>query len=285
MNRNTRTIIVLAVAVLTAGLATVLMYFLFKPGPPPPKLFVAVAKKNLQMGSMVAEADVKMVAWPRESLIPGAETSTDKVKDHVLLADVLENEPITESKISKDGVGLTPKILDGYRALSVKVNEVIGVAGFVTPGTHVDVVVTIRRNQSAKSRIVVSDVVVLTAGAKYDDPDARKQGKPIPSTVVTLMVKPADAERIAVASTQGQIMLALRGPLDKEIVPTAGITDAQIMDWLDAPTRTPTTPVPPRTGSGGNGSPKVIDAGPKNVRPATCFETFKGGKHEEFPCV
>jgi pilus assembly protein CpaB len=127
--------------------------------------------------------------------------------------------------------------------MSVKVNEVIGVAGFVTPGTRVDVLVTVRQDKDSRSRVVVQNVQVLTAGAKYDDPEGRKQGKPIPSTVVTLMVKPADAEKIALASIQGQIMLALRNPLDKREEPTPGTSVAMLMG-PSAPIALPATPAP-----------------------------------------
>ena len=102
------------------------------------------------------------------------------------------------------------------RAISVKVNEVVGVAGFVVPGTRVDVMVTLTNRQAQQdsmTRVVVSNVQVLTAGTRYDQENA-KDGKPIPSTVVTLLVSPEDGERIALAASEGQIMLTLRNPLD-----------------------------------------------------------------------
>ena len=111
------------------------------------------------------------------------------------------------------------------RAISVKVNEVVGVAGFVVPGTRVDVMVTLsnrQRDQDSLTRIVVSNVQVLTAGTRYDQEKA-KEGTPIPSTVVTLLVKPDDGERIALAASEGQIMLALRNPLDTDLVATNGV--------------------------------------------------------------
>jgi pilus assembly protein CpaB len=97
----------------------------------------------------------------------------------------------------------------GMRALSVKVNEVIGVAGFVVPGTRVDVLVTIREKDESRTRVAVSNVQILTAGTRYDQENA---GRPIPATVVTLLVTPEDSERIALAQTEGQLMLSLRNP-------------------------------------------------------------------------
>jgi pilus assembly protein CpaB len=111
------------------------------------------------------------------------------------------------------------------RAMSVKVNEVVGVAGFVVPGTKVDVIVTLRHQDDSLTRTVASDVQVLTAGTRYDQEKA-KDGQPIPSTVVTLMVSPEDAERITLAQEQGQLMLALRNPLDTEKTPTNGVRTA-----------------------------------------------------------
>ena len=109
--------------------------------------------------------------------------------------------------------------------MSVKVDEVIGVAGFVVPGTRVDLVVTLRgsgQTAESMSRTVVSNVLVLTAGTRFDQEQA-KDGKPQPSTVVTLAVSPSDAERIALASSEGKISLALRNPLDVAPTETAGV--------------------------------------------------------------
>jgi pilus assembly protein CpaB len=153
-----------------------------------------------------------------------------------LIAPVVENEPLTATKLApvEAGAGLGPTIATGMRAISVKVNEVIGVAGFVVPGTRVDVVVTIARQDDSISRVIVSNAQVLTAGTKYDQ-DQAKDGKPLPSTVVTLLVTPPDAERIALASTQGAIMLALRNPLDRDSTETKGTRLASLMGAPDPP--------------------------------------------------
>jgi Flp pilus assembly protein CpaB len=140
------------------------------------------------------------------------------VLDRGLIATVDENEPLTAAKLAPlgAGAGLPPSIPPGMRAVSVKVNEVVGVAGFVVPGTRVDVMVTLTNRQAQQesmTRVVVSNVQVLTAGTRYDQENA-KDGKPIPSTVVTLLVSPEDGERIALAGSEGQIMLTLRNPLD-----------------------------------------------------------------------
>jgi pilus assembly protein CpaB len=157
----------------------------------------------------------------------------------------------------------------------------IGVAGFVTPGTRVDVLVTIRQEKDSMSRVVVQNVEVLTAGAKYDDPESRKQGKPIPSTFVTLMVWPEQAERIALAVSEGQIMLALRNPADKKSVQTQGVRGDEIMARVSPP-----QPPPP---PGGGRGPRVGRGGtgptPPPPPPPCRVETFKAGKREVLPCT
>ena len=111
-------------------------------------------------------------------------------------------------------------------------NEVVGVAGFVVPGTIVDVLVTVRASDGSQdepmTRTVVSKVQVLTAGTKYDQ-EKSKSGEPIPTSVVTLAVLPEDAERIALASNEGKITLALRNPLDVDPTDTKGVKLAALM--------------------------------------------------------
>ncbi len=158
-------------------------------------------------------------------------TTIESVLNRGLISAVDANEPLTETKLAslEAGAGLPPSITEGMRAVSVKVNEVIGVAGFVVPGTHVDVMVTMKRDaeKDSMTRVVVSDVQVLTAGTRYDQEKAR-DGQPIPTSVVTLLVTPPDAERIALAGTEGQIMLTLRNPLDRKPTETIGVRTAAL---------------------------------------------------------
>ena len=130
----------------------------------------------------------------------------------------MKNEPVLPSKLaSKEaGAGLPPVIPEGMRAVSVRVNEVIGVAGYVLPGTRVDVVATASPNQERAdmtSKLILSNVQVLTAGTRMEQD--QEKGKPVQVTVVTLLVNPEQSERLALASTEGKIQLALRNPLDQ----------------------------------------------------------------------
>jgi pilus assembly protein CpaB len=219
MNRNTRFVLVLIIALLTASAASVGVYLAVRAIPKAPTVSVVVAAQSLEMGVRLTKADVRLIPWPERSPLEGAYKSIDQVVNHGLKRPVVANEPITKSNLAEgDEAGLPPAIEPGMRAMSVKVNEVIGVAGFVVPGTRVDVIVTVRQEKDSTSCVVVSNVVVLTAGTRYDQDEAKKQAKPIPSTVVTLMVSPTDAERIALAASEGQLMLALRNPIDGELV-------------------------------------------------------------------
>jgi pilus assembly protein CpaB len=221
----------MAVATVTAGIASFGVYAAVKSIPvrevEVAHTFVAVAAHNLPTGARITEKDVKLVAWPASNPVPGVFSELKPILDRGLVAAVGENEPFTETKLAPigSGAGLPPSIPPGMRAMSVKVDEVIGVAGFVVPGTRVDLVVTLRGTGQAEesmSRTVASNVLVLTAGTKFDQEQA-KDGKAQPSTVVTLAVSPSDAERVALASSEGKISLALRNPLDVAPTDTAGV--------------------------------------------------------------
>ena len=241
MNRSTRTLVVVGVATVTAAVASYGVYAAVKSIPvrevEVAHRYVAVAARNLPNGVRVTEKDVKLVAWPSRNPVPGSFEKVEAVVNRGLIAPALENEPLTEGKLAplEAGAGLPPSIPPGMRAMSVKVDEVIGVAGFVVPGTRVDLVVTLRPNsangaqqQEPMSRTVLSNVLVLTAGTKLDQ-EMAKDDKPQKSTVVTLAVLPQDAERIALASSEGKISLALRNPLDTAPTETPGIQVTALM--------------------------------------------------------
>ena len=179
---------------------------------------------------------LKVVAWPVKTQVAGAFADPNDVIDRGVIETIAVNEPVTTSKIaSKEaGAGLSPVIPQGMRAMSVRVNDVISVAGYVVAGTRVDLLVTVRDdnpnggNAEAMARTVVSNLLVLTSGTRIDA-EKGKDGKPQPSTVVTLAVLPEDAEKIALAQSEGKLSLALRNPLDVEETKTAGVKLASLM--------------------------------------------------------
>lgn len=282
MNRNTRTIVVVVIAVGVAALASFSVFRAIQNMPVREvevrSLYHVVAARELAMGDLITKDDVKLVAWPASSPVTGGFTTVEQVVNRGLVDGVVAGEPLTEGKLAplEAGGGLPPTITEGMRALSVKVNEVIGVAGYVVPGTRVDVIVTLRSasgSSESMTRVVVSDVEVLTAGTRMDAAKAR-DGQPIPTSVVTLLVTPDDAERIALAANEGSIMLTLRNPLDRAPTVTQGVRTAAL---LGAP-----APAPVVKASSGR---RVVvrqptPPPPPEPKPYT-VETIRGGKKTE----
>jgi pilus assembly protein CpaB len=195
---------------------------------------VVIAASDLDVGAEIAEGDVKVIAWPQDSVPPQAISDPKEVIGRGIITPVIQNEPIVASKLSSKeaGGGLPPAIPPGLRALSVRVNEVIGVAGYVLPGTRVDVLATVNPTNNASditSKVVLTNVQVLAAGTKIER-DVEKN-KPVPVSVVTLLVAPEESERLTLAATEGKIQLALRNPLDKSIPSTPGIRPAALLGF------------------------------------------------------
>ena len=235
MNRGVRTAVVLVVALVMATLASYALYLAIQQMPVREvevnSVPIVVATQDLPVGTLITVDHLKTVSWPASSPVSGGFASPEEITDRGLIASVIINEPLTETKLAprEAGAGLPPSIPLGMRAISIRVNDVIGVAGFVVPGTRVDVLATVSQGQrDSMSKVVVSNVQVLTAGTRYDLEQARS-GEPMPSTVVTLMVTPDEAERISLAGTEGQLVLTLRNPLDTKPTETEGVRTAALM--------------------------------------------------------
>jgi pilus assembly protein CpaB len=282
MNRRNRTLLVLLAAVALASAASYLVYRTVSRMPvrevEVASVQVAVAAESLPMGTMLTKDHVKLVGWPSANQVPGAYPSAESVVGRGLILGVSMNEPLTESKLApvEAGAGLSPSIPAGMRAMSVRVNDVVGVAGFVLPGSRVDVVLTLNARDNAVSRVVLSNVQVLTAGTKYDQ-DAAKNGQPIATRVVTLLLTPQDAEKMALAESAGNITLVLRNPLDTVPTETRG---ARMAGLLGAPD-------PPPVIKNDGGRPRVVTPKPAPV-PAVApppaqrtIEIYKAAKRSE----
>jgi len=223
------------------------------------------------------------VQWPASSRLDGSLSDPRTVLDRGAIVAIAANEPITESKLAAQGAGagLPPTIPPGMRAMSVRVNEVVGVAGFVVPGTRVDVLVTFEsRTQASESvaRVVVSNVQVLTAGTRFDQEKARTDNRPIPTSVVTLLVTPEDAQRLALAAAEGRITLILRNPLDNAPTESAGIRAGGLMG-------NPTPPPPsaaPRTPKPAVAAAPAVPPPPPPPAPYT-VEAIRGAKRTTEP--
>jgi pilus assembly protein CpaB len=200
---------------------------------------VVVAASDLDIGTELTRADIRIIDWPANAVPANAFSDPKDVIGRGIVLPIIQNEPILPMKLAsvEAGSGLPPAIPPGLRAVSVRVNEVIGVAGYVLPGTRVDVVATVSptgQNTDMTSKVVLTNVQVLAAGTKIErDTD---KNKPIAVSVVTLLVDPEEAERLTLASTEGKIQLALRNPLDKTMPMTHGIRPAPLLGF-GAPTR------------------------------------------------
>jgi len=200
-----------------------------------PTIPVVVAAADLALGAELRREDLRVIAWPADAVPAGSFKDPKDVIGRGLVQGVVQNEAVLPSKLAPvgAGAGLPPIIPEGKRALSVRVNDVIGVAGYVLPGTRVDVVATVSpTNQPTDmtSKMVLTNVLVLAAGTRIEQ-DA-EQNKPVSVNVVTLLVDPVEAERLALASTEGKIQLALRNPLDKTAPPTPGIRPAVLLGYM-----------------------------------------------------
>jgi pilus assembly protein CpaB len=200
---------------------------------------VVVANADLSLGAELKPEDLKVSHFPDGQAPEGAFVRPEEIVGRGVIVSIVKNEPILPAKLaSKEaGSGLPPVIPEGMRAVSVRVNEVIGVAGYVLPGTRVDVLATASPTNNPidmTTKVVLANVQVLTAGTRMEQD--QKDGKPVQVTVVTMSVTPEQAERLALASTEGKIQLALRNPLDQSSPATPGIRPAVLLGFAKGAT-------------------------------------------------
>jgi pilus assembly protein CpaB len=227
MNRN-RMLVGLAVAVLLAFILSAYIYHAFRAeqvraatSPIVKMTNIVVAAEPLRIGTRLDPTKLKTIQWPSTAKPQGMFSDIADVANRAVIKDIAENEPILADNLAtaEAGAGLSATIPEGMRAVSVPVNDVVGVAGFVTPGTMVDVLVT---GQSAGvgggasvTRTILENIRVLAAGQKFEQD---REGKPENVPVITLLVAPEDAAKLTMASTQGRIQLALRNTVDTKAV-------------------------------------------------------------------
>ena len=238
---------------------------------------VVVAALDLGVGAAIRPEDVRTIEWPAAALPAGVFEKPDDVVGRALVMPLIQNELVLPMKLaSKEaGSGLPIMIPEGERAVSVRVNEVIGVAGYVLPGTRVDVVAVASatdKKADTTSKVVLTNVQVLAAGTKMEQNG--DESKPIPVTVVTLLVAPDQAERLTLASTEGKIQLALRNPLDQSSPVTSGVRPAGLLG--DAPAPKLVAPARARFVR-----PAPVLEAVHVVEPAVTVEMIRGDKRSE----
>lgn len=241
---------------------------------------VVVAVSDIPLGSKITPTMLGSAQWPRGSIPEGAFTDPLRLQDRVVKVGVLRGEAVLEGKLAPEGTkgGLAAIIAPGKRAMSVRVNDVVGVAGFALPGNYVDVLVNAEQEKGAGaqqqrqiSMTVLENVLVLAVAQEA----GRDETKPKVVSAVTLELSPGDAEKLDLARSVGSLSLVLRNQADKDAVSTAGITKNQLFGVaepvaastpvaLAAPAR-PVRPAAPRA------RPAV------QVSAATCVEVIQGG--------
>ncbi len=227
-----------------------------------PSQTIVVAARDLPAGAIVRREDVETVSWPGSVIPEGFATQAGEVVGRGLIVEVRKNEPLLAWKMAdkEAGGGLSITIPEGMRAVSVEVDEVIGVAGFVLPGTRVDVLVTVMpgtdRRQTT-TRIILQNVRALAADQRYQQDI---NGEPQYVTVVTLLVTPEQAEELTLAATEGRIQLALRNTLDSQEVETQGRRITSLVAGGGRPAAAPSS------------APAAQPASPERV-----IESYQGG--------
>ncbi len=228
--RNLRPWLMLLLALASGGLAAYLaLRYLRQQTSPlmasePRAGQVALATRDLQVGTVLTPQDVKLVEWPGNAMPAGYISSADAAVGRGVIAALRANEPLLDTKLAmkEAGGGLPIAVGEGMRALSVRVDDVVSVAGFVVPGTRVDVLLTIQPpgSNETQTRVILQNMATLAAGQQIQ---RDKDGRPQTVTVITLLVSPEQAERLTLASNQGRIQLALRNTLDTLTANTPGI--------------------------------------------------------------
>jgi pilus assembly protein CpaB len=190
---------------------------------------VAVAKVAIPIGTKIVPEQIMVVQFPKESMPDGAFESPEKLAGRVAIVNIGAREPITETKIAPEGSsgGLSAVIPEGYRAMTVKVDDVVGISGFIQPGTLVDVVVVIDPDEHAGmqnpiSKIVLQNIKVLANGQNIDKPEDQREANSVKA--VTLQVTPEQAEKLALAATEGKLQLVMRNQIDQGDEETTGVT-------------------------------------------------------------
>ncbi len=230
---------------------------------------VVVTTSDFTYGTKLERMMLKTVRYPKESIPLGAYSTIDSVVGQSTKVFMSAREPVTATKLSSRGGGLSMLVRPSMRAASIEVNAVSGVSGFVLPGDRVDVLVTVAPSMGSSNSItktLIQNVEVLAAGQKTQ----QKNGDPMSVQSVTLLVDPTGAEKLAHAGQEGEIHLVLRNPDDNEQVTVAAFSTNEMM--TGAPTTasgtahrwTPGTPAAPK---------RVFDGKVRIIRSAEVTET------------
>ena len=266
-------ILFIVVALVMASMAAAGVYFYLKEMPiaeakAPETRPVVVANGDLTFGTMLKEEHLKVAEFPKSSVPAGSYASIDSVLHQTTKVFVVAGEPILASKLSAIGGGLSVRVPEDMRAMSVKVNEVTGVGGFVLPGDRVDVLVTVDNVGgvlNAVTKTILQDAEVLASGTKTET----KNNQNVTVQTVTVLVDPDGAEKLALAVDQGSVHLALRNPVDRSVVVASSKDVRTVLGLGSTEKKTVYRPAPVRT--------EVTTKEPVPVEPST-FTVIRDGK-------
>ena len=233
MNRN-RALIFLLVAVVIAVIASRFVYRQIQKASvvnkPVAVSHIVVAARPLALGTPLTDRDLAVIDWPQGTPLAGSFSRKQDCIGRSLITPISTNEPILEGKLApkEAGVGLPAAIPVGMRAVSVRVDDVVGVSGFAMPGTMVDVMATgtPQGSDDSLTRTVIQDVRVLAAGQTVEQD---KQGKPHTVGVVTLLLTPEQADQLTMVSTDSRIHLALRNTIDTKVVKSEAVFKSPLL--------------------------------------------------------
>ena len=232
---------------------------------------VMVAANDLQVGARVEDHDIKIIRIQSTDMPPGAPRKKAEVVGHGVIVPMMKGDFILPTRLAGEnaGSGLPALIPPGMRAVSVRVNEIVSVAGFVTPGTRVDVLLTGAPTGSGEQQTttVLQNVAVLASGHTLE---RTSSGEAQNTAVITLLVTPDDAQRLTLASTEGHIQLALRNPLDTRQDDVPASNSRGLYRGLPAPAavRVPIRHVVPH----------IIDTPPAKPATGVTVEVYQGDK-------
>ena len=232
---------------------------------------VVSATAEIPVGNTINITQIKTVNWPQANIPQGALSSTDQASGRVAIQTFMPGDPIIEAKLMPKEGGfsiLTYKIPEGHRAMTVAVDQVSGVAGFINPGNIVDVVLIASPPGASQqiSKIVLQNMSVLAIGQFVE----QKEGKPVTVPTVTMDVTPEDAEKLAIASTQGRLQLVLRRVGDKEVTKTTGANVSKVMTGATVgPIKAPSSAKKATVAK----APEV-----KKEEPKVAVEVYRGGQ-------
>ena len=219
---------------------------------------VVVAKVEIPVGAKIAAEQLALAPIPNGSVPEGAHRQLDEVVGRVALVPIGIREPITTPKLAAEGeaAGLGVLIPEGYRAMTVKVDEIVGISGFVQPGSYVDIVAVvtpIQGSQGPISKIVLQNIKVLASGPRIDSPE--NQREPHTVSAVTVLVTPEQAEKLVLAGAESRLQLVMRNYSDQEDTQTAGANKSTLLNGEPANV----TPAP--------NSEKTVEAKPVTPKP------------------